>query len=76
VVNAVGAGDATLAGFIAGGPDRYNSLQTAVLWGSSAVAHGTTLFEVIEELNHRVTILESFDRDQNLGEKIIKEAAL
>lgn len=77
VVNAVGAGDATLAGFIAGGPDRFEALQTAVLWGSSAVSYGTTLFEVKEELNQRITILESFDRNQALREKtIIKEAAL
>ncbi len=47
VVNAVGAGDATLAGFLAARADRRDAVRTAVRWGASAVAHPGTLFEVL-----------------------------
>lgn len=68
VVNAVGAGDASLAGFIAGGSDRVESLKSAVLWGSSAVGHETTLFEVIEELESHIKVTDDFDRNTILSE--------
>src|SRR5450759_634881 len=40
-VNSVGAGDALLAGFFAGGQTRQERLATAMLWAASAVAHHT-----------------------------------
>ncbi|WP_075201164.1 1-phosphofructokinase family hexose kinase [Leucobacter japonicus] len=52
VVNAVGAGDAMLAGFLAARADRAEAIRTAVRWGASAVAHPTTLFAVLPE--HRL----------------------
>lgn len=68
VKNAVGAGDASLAGFIAGGHDREASIASAVLWGSSAVSHETTLFEVIHELEKQITVTADFDRNTPLHE--------
>ena len=47
VVNAVGAGDAMLAGYLAARGDRMTAVRTAVRWGASAVAHESTLFEVL-----------------------------
>jgi 1-phosphofructokinase len=44
VVSAVGAGDATLAGFLAGGADRLTRIRTALQWGAAAVQHEGTLF--------------------------------
>ncbi|HEX7537837.1 MAG TPA: 1-phosphofructokinase family hexose kinase [Dermatophilaceae bacterium] len=55
-VNSVGAGDALLAGFFAGGQTRQARLATAMLWASSAVAHGTTLFPIREDLAGRVAV--------------------
>lgn len=57
-VNSVGAGDALLAGFFAGGPTRQERLATAVLWASSAVAHRTTLFPIRQDLVWRVSVGE------------------
>lgn len=45
VVNTVGAGDATLAGFLAAGGDGEKALQTAVAWGTAAVQSATTSFK-------------------------------
>ncbi|MEQ4305301.1 1-phosphofructokinase [Plantactinospora sp. B6F1] len=44
VVNAVGAGDAALAGFLHGGGTGEAALRTAVTWGAAAVQHEGTLF--------------------------------
>nr|WP_237465086.1 hexose kinase [Leucobacter luti] len=64
VVNAVGAGDATLAGFLAARSDRRNAVRTAVRWGASAVAHPTTLFNVLPaaELDEWCTDTIDWDR--------------
>lgn len=56
VVNAVGAGDALLAGFVGGGPDRESRLFNAILWASSAVAHNFTLFPVRPEFGSLITL--------------------
>ena len=68
VVNAVGAGDAALAGFVAGGPDRESRLRNAVLWASSAVGQETTLFEVQPDLESRIHVSPDFSREQTLRE--------
>ncbi len=44
VLNTVGAGDATLAGFLAAGGDGPEALATAVAWGHAAVQSVTTSF--------------------------------
>jgi 1-phosphofructokinase len=68
VVNAVGAGDAALAGFVAGGPDREARLRNAVLWASSAVGQETTLFEVQRDLQSRIQVNADFSRERTLRE--------
>lgn len=55
-VNSVGAGDALLAGFMAGEGDAAQCLETAVLWASSAVACPTTLFPVREDLRTKIAV--------------------
>lgn len=72
VVNSVGAGDALLAGFMAGGPDRTERLRTAVLWASSAVACPTTLFPVRTEFLEGIQVTGAPDlglllREPSLG---------
>jgi len=47
VVSTVGAGDATLAGFLAGGEDRGGRLRMALEWGAAAVQHEGTLFSPV-----------------------------
>jgi 1-phosphofructokinase len=74
VVNTVGAGDASLAGYLAGlaaGADRATCLQGALTYASSAVGHETTLFEVDPSIAERVTVSADFDRDQQLSEPSI-----
>ena len=56
VSNSVGAGDALLAGFIAGGDFGPRSLETAALWAASAVSAATTLFPVREEFAERIAV--------------------
>ena len=68
VRNAVGAGDAALAGFVAGGSDRESRLRNAVLWASSAVGQETTLFEVQPDLESRIHVSPDFSREQTLQE--------
>lgn len=70
VRNAVGAGDAALAGFVAGGADRESRLREAVLWASSAVGQATTLFDVQHELASKIHVDPDFSRDQLLREPI------
>lgn len=67
-VNSVGAGDALLAGFMAGTGDAAKRLETAVLWASSAVACPTTLFPVREEFRGRITVTEWRDAPVPLSE--------
>jgi 1-phosphofructokinase len=68
VVNSVGAGDALLAGFFAGGRTRQERLATAVLWASSAVAHSTTLFPIRQDLAERVCVGELSTPERLLSE--------
>lgn len=67
-VNTVGAGDALLAGFFAGGPTRQERLATAMLWACSAVAHRTTLFPIREDLAGRIVIQELTTPEKLLAE--------
>lgn len=55
-VNTVGAGDALLAGFVAGGSGRAERLENAVLWASSAVTTQSTLFPVRPELRSAIRV--------------------
>jgi 1-phosphofructokinase len=68
VANAVGAGDALLAGFMGGGPDREGRLANAVLWASSAVAHPSTLFSVRPDFAAFITVGPVNDPQVALGE--------
>jgi 1-phosphofructokinase len=68
VVNTVGAGDALLAGFLAGGDFGPESLRTAALWASSAVASATTLFPVRTEFADRIQVRELDTPDTTLSE--------
>lgn len=67
-VNSVGAGDALLSGYVAGGPDAEGRLRNAVLWASSAVAHDTTLFPIRHDFAERVVVTDAFDRSTPLSE--------
>ncbi len=67
-VNSVGAGDALLSGYVAGGPDPAGRLRNAVLWASSAVAHDSTLFPIRHDFADRVVVTDAFDRATPLSE--------
>jgi 1-phosphofructokinase len=67
-VNSVGAGDALLAGFFAGGQTRQERLATAMLWAASAVAHHTTLFPIREDLAELVAVHELTTPERVLAE--------
>lgn len=74
VVNTVGAGDASLAGYLAGlaaGADRADCLRSALTYASSAVGHETTLFEVDPSIADRVTVSADFEPDVRLSEPSI-----
>lgn len=45
-VNTAGAGDALLAGWLAGGDDRFQRLRTAVAWGTAACLLASTAGDV------------------------------
>lgn len=68
VLNAVGAGDALLAGFMGGGTDRKTRLTNAVLWASSAVAATSTLFTVRPDFVQRITVSALIDPTITLDE--------
>jgi 1-phosphofructokinase len=79
VVNTVGAGDASLAGYLAGlaaGADRASCLKNALIYASSAVGHETTLFEVDPSIADQVTVFADFDRDKQLSEPSISSKHL
>ncbi len=78
VVNTVGAGDASLAGYLAGlhkRLDRQSRLASALIYASSAVAHETTLFDVDAQIAERVTVTGAFDPASRLSEPGIAPAA-
>ena len=71
VVNTVGAGDAALAGYLAGfaqNRDRTARLHSALLYASSAVGHETTLFEVDSSISDRISVSKYFDSARKLTE--------
>lgn len=74
VVNTVGAGDALLAGFLAGGDFGPESLRNATLWASSAVASPTTLFPVRDEFASRIRVRD-FASDAELATTALSEPA-
>jgi len=61
VANAVGAGDALLAGFVAQRDDRVSRLTRALVWASSSVQSESTLFAVDPDIEARVTITTTPD---------------
>jgi len=61
VANAVGAGDALLAGFVAQRDDRVSRLTRALVWASSSVQSESTLFTVDPDIEARVTITTTPD---------------
>lgn len=71
VVNAIGAGDALLAGFVGGGRDRLACVRNALLWASSAVACTSTVFPVRSEFSSQMDVDESFDSATLLSEPSI-----
>jgi 1-phosphofructokinase len=66
VVSTVGAGDATLAGFLAGGADRATRIRTALQWGAAAVQHEGTLFHV-DGTPDLVPVSRDVDRSRRLS---------
>ncbi|WP_186764137.1 1-phosphofructokinase family hexose kinase [Arthrobacter yangruifuii] len=71
VVNTVGAGDAALAGFLAGlaaEGGRAACLRSALLYASSAVGHETTLFEVDPSIAGRISVDADFNTALRLTE--------
>lgn len=71
VLNTVGAGDASLAGFLAacdGGAEPAECLASAILYASSAVGHATTLFDVDPALRDRITVTAEPDVTLALAE--------
>lgn len=75
-VNSVGAGDALLAGFVAGTGTPAARLRNAVLWASSAVAHETTLFPIRREFTARISVQAIDDHSVPLTEPSVPLAPL
>ncbi|MFD2456358.1 1-phosphofructokinase family hexose kinase [Corynebacterium mendelii] len=66
--NAVGAGDGMLAGFLSTGTLDSDALFAAALWGSSAVACSTTLFNVNDTFTDRISVSELSDPERMLSD--------
>jgi 1-phosphofructokinase len=67
VVSTVGAGDAMLAGYLAGcRHDRRTALATALEWGAAAVQHEGTLFSPAATPSPTVILDDAFDRRRTL----------
>ncbi|MBV6760208.1 1-phosphofructokinase [Rhodococcus opacus] len=66
VVSTVGAGDAMLAGYLAGRADRRTALATALEWGAAAVQHEGTLFSTATAPHVQATLEDHFDRSRPL----------
>ncbi|MFE5700394.1 1-phosphofructokinase [Rhodococcus koreensis] len=66
VVSTVGAGDAMLAGYLAGRRDRRTALATALEWGAAAVQHEGTLFSPATAPRVTVTLDDDIDRHRLL----------
>jgi 1-phosphofructokinase len=65
VVSTVGAGDAMLAGYLAGRRSRDTALRAALEWGAAAVQHEGTLFTP-STVNTAATLTQHFDRHRTL----------
>jgi 1-phosphofructokinase len=71
VVSAVGAGDALLAGFLAGGGRGRDALRTAMTWAAAAVQHEGTLFSAVDPAVE-VVIHDQVDRLRRLAEPVVR----
>ncbi|MFJ4027489.1 1-phosphofructokinase family hexose kinase [Paenarthrobacter sp. NPDC089989] len=67
VVSAVGAGDALLAGFLAGGANGRHALREGLAWAAAAVQHEGTLYRG-RAPHTRVDISDDLDRNLALKE--------
>lgn len=68
VVNTVGAGDALLAGFLAGGGDQVTGLSTALAFSAAAIRSPHTVGEpVSEEDRNAVRLSTTVEADQELS---------
>ncbi|NUT73278.1 1-phosphofructokinase family hexose kinase [Pseudarthrobacter sp. C4D7] len=67
VVSAVGAGDALLAGFLAGGANGRHALREGLAWAAAAVQHEGTLYRG-RAPHTRVDISDDLDRNRALKE--------
>ena len=64
----VGAGDATLAGFLAGGGVGPDALRTAVAWGTAAVRLPGTAMPGPEDIDVSAMNIDTVNPDRQLGE--------
>ncbi len=67
VVSAVGAGDALLAGYLAGDGKGVDALRSALAWGAAAVQHEGTLFTAHDDAVD-VTIHDAVNRARVISE--------
>jgi len=67
VVSAVGAGDALLAGFLAGGGSGSQALRQGMAWAAAAVQHEGTLYRG-QGVPIKVEISDDLDRNRALKE--------
>lgn len=68
VRSAIGAGDAMLAGFLAGGGDGAKGLAEALAWGAGAASLPGSRMPTPNELDHdAVRVHDGLDRDRTLG---------
>lgn len=68
VKNTVGAGDAFLAGFLAGGGSGPEALSEGLAWGRAAVGSASTAFPpATNEDRDAVSLTTEFDRSQPVG---------
>jgi 1-phosphofructokinase len=74
VVSAVGAGDALLAGFLAGGGSGPDALATGMAWAAAAVQHAGTLLSATCSVA-RVEIRDDIERRRPLSEAVRAPAA-
>jgi 1-phosphofructokinase len=65
VVSTVGAGDAMLAGYLSGGPDRRDALAAALRWGAAAVQNEGPVLPPIM-IDTPVTVTDAIDTSRRL----------
>ena len=64
----VGAGDATLAGFLVGGGEGLEALRTAVAWGTAAVRLPGTAMPGPVDIDIEAVHIHNINPDRQLGE--------